>query len=136
MEQSASWSTDPTDHELAGCCLQAALRHYARYGQFVLDGGRVDGRSIVPGGRFEAATRSQVPIGSGGRGYGYQWWTADDGTFRAIGIHGQLIHIDPARRLIVAINSAWPEATSRERSSAQASFLSAIATSIDDDDRR
>ncbi len=51
----------------------------------------------------------------------------------AIGIHGQLIHIDPARRLVVAINGAWPEATKRERYLAQASFLSAIASAIDDE---
>jgi len=52
MEQSAVWTTDRTHHELAGCCLQAALRDFARFGQFVLDGGRVDGKSIVPDGWF------------------------------------------------------------------------------------
>jgi CubicO group peptidase (beta-lactamase class C family) len=45
-----------------------------------------------------------------GLGYGYQWWTRDDGTFNASGIHGQHIHIDPARRLVIAINSARPVA--------------------------
>jgi CubicO group peptidase (beta-lactamase class C family) len=48
-----------------------------------------------------------------GLGYGYQWWTRDDGTFNASGIHGQQIHIDPARRLVIAINSAWPMANSQ-----------------------
>jgi CubicO group peptidase (beta-lactamase class C family) len=132
MEQSASWSIDRSGHELAGCCLQASLRDFARYGQFVLDRGQVNGRSIVPDGWFEAATRTQVQIGWPGYGYGYQWWTADNGTYQAIGIHGQLIHIDPARRLVVAINSAWPEATSRERWLARANFLRAITTAIDD----
>ncbi len=133
MEQSASWSIDRTDHELAGCCLQATLRDFARYGQFVLEGGRIDGRSIVPDGWFEEATRTQASTGFAGRGYGYQWWTADDGTFDAIGIHGQLIHIDPARRLVVVLNSAWPAATGRERSSAQRNLLSTIAAAIDDE---
>ncbi|MCP3963896.1 MAG: serine hydrolase [bacterium] len=136
MEQSASWTTDRTDHELAGCCLQVASRDYARFGQFVLDGGRIEGRSIVPDGWFEAATRTQVRIGAPGRGYGYQWWTSDDGSFRAIGIHGQLIHIDPVRRLVVAINSAWPEATNPQRSAATAGFLGAIATVIDEETER
>ena len=136
MEQSASWSIDRSGHELAGCCLQASLRDYARYGQFVLDGGRIDGESIVPGGWFEAATRTQVPLGSPGRGYGYQWWTGAGGTFQAIGIHGQLIHLDPARRLVVVINSAWPEATSRQRSSAQGEFLVVIASTLADQERR
>ncbi len=132
MEQSASWSTDRSGHELAGCCLQASLRDYARFGQFVLDGGRIDGRSIVPDGWFEEATRKQVPIGSPGRGYGYQWWTYDAGMFAAIGIHGQLIYVDPQRRLVVAINSAWPEATNRERSSVNARFLIKLTGAIDD----
>jgi CubicO group peptidase (beta-lactamase class C family) len=132
MEQSASWSIDRTSHELAGCCLQAVLRDFARYGQFVLDGGRVGGESIVPYWWFEAATRTQVQTERPGLGYGYQWWTGDDGSFRAIGIHGQLIHVDPARRLVVAINSAWPQAGSPARWSARDDFLSAIATAIDD----
>jgi CubicO group peptidase (beta-lactamase class C family) len=132
MEQSASWHIDRSDHELAGCCLQASLRDYARIGQLVLDQGRIDGESIVPDGWFDAATRTQVQTGTPGRGYGYQWWTADDMTFQAIGIHGQLIYIDPARRLVVAINSAWPEATNRDRSLARSEFLNTIATTIDE----
>ena len=128
MEQSASWSTDRTDHELGGCCLQAGLRDYARYGQFVLDDGRIDGRSIVPDGWFGAATSTQVQPPTS---YGYQWWTSDDGTFDAIGIHGQLIHVDPERRLVVAINSAWPVATDRERSAARARMLNTIAAAVD-----
>ncbi len=131
MEQSATWSVDRSGHELAGCCFHAPLRDYARYGQFVLDGGRINGQSIVPDGWYNVATRSQVEIGWPGYGYGYLWWTADNGAFQAIGIHGQLIHVDPARRLVVAINSAWPEATSPERWIARANFLSVVASAID-----
>ena len=131
MERAASWSTDRTRHELAGCCLQASLRDFARFGQFVLDDGRIDGRRVVPEGWFAAATRKQVAIPYPGRGYGYQWWTADDGSFDAIGIHGQLIHIDPARRLVVAVNSAWPEATSPDRSAARNRMLAILAAMLD-----
>ena len=110
MEQDASWMLDRTGHEQGGCCIQATTRDYARFGQFILDGARIDGRSIVADGWLEAATRKQVDIGQPGGGYGYQWWTRDNGTFNAFGVHGQQIHIDPARRLVVAINSAWPVA--------------------------
>jgi CubicO group peptidase (beta-lactamase class C family) len=130
MEQPASWTTDRTNHELAGCCLQAGLRDFARYGQLVLDRGRVDGRSIVPDGWLEAATRRQVATPYAG-GYGYQWWISDDGTFDARGIHGQLIHIDPARHLVVAINAAWPVATSPDRSAARRRMMSTIAAMVD-----
>ena len=110
MERDASWMLDRTDREQGGCCIQASTRDYARFGQFILDGARIDGQSIVADGWLEAATRKQVDIGQPGFGYGYQWWTRDNGAFNAYGLHGQQIHIDPARRLVVAINSAWPVA--------------------------
>ena len=131
MEQDASWMLDRSGHELAGCCLQAGLRDFARFGQFVLERGRIDGRSIVPDGWFEEATSRQSETTYPGRGYGYQWWTGDNGTFNAIGIHGQLIHIDPARRLIVATSSAWPTATSPERTAARLELLAAVANAVD-----
>lgn len=131
MEQDASWMTDRSGNELAGCCLQAGLRDYARFGQLVLDGGRIDGRSIVPEGWFEQATTRQSETTFPGRGYGYQWWTFDDGTFSAIGIHGQLIHIDRARRLVVVTSSAWPQATNPERTAARLQMLAKISAAID-----
>ena len=135
MEQDAAWQLDRTDHAQGGCCLHAATRDYARLGQFVLDGARIDGKSIVPDGWFNAATRKQADIGRPGRGYGYQWWTSDDGSFDAIGIHGQMIHIDPARRLVVVINSAWPVATGQALSAARFALLKVIAAAVDTEGR-
>jgi CubicO group peptidase (beta-lactamase class C family) len=136
MEQDASWMLDRTNHEHGGCCIQASTRDYARFGQFILDGARIDGRPIVADGWLEAATRKQVDIGQPGIGYGYQWWTRDDGTFNAYGIHGQQIHIDPARRLVVAINSAWPVAEfTKESLAARVALLNAIRAAIDSESR-
>lgn len=129
MEQDAFWSTDSTHHERSGCCLQAALKDFARFGQFVLGDGRIDGRSIVPEGWFRAATSRQTPDPN--RGYGYQWWTFADGAFGAIGIHGQLIYVDPKRKLVIAMNSAWPVATGADRSAARQKMIAAISAAID-----
>ncbi|MEO8450992.1 MAG: serine hydrolase [Gemmatimonadota bacterium] len=131
MEQAASWMIDRSGHELAGCCLQAGLRDFARFGQFVLDGGKIHGRAVVPDGWFAEATRKHWATTYPERGYGFQWWTGAGDTFDAIGIHGQLIHIDPARRLVVAINSAWPEAVSRERTFARLRMLETLAGALD-----
>jgi CubicO group peptidase (beta-lactamase class C family) len=131
MEQDALWALDRTEHEHGGCCIQAATRDYARMGQFILDGARIDGKSIVADGYLEAATHKQVDIGRPGRGYGFQWWTWDDGSFDAYGIHGQMIHIDPARRLVIAVNSAWPVATGQNESAARAALVKAIIKAID-----
>lgn len=130
MEQTATWRLDRTSHEMAGCCLQMPLRDFARFGQFVLEDGRIDGESIVPDGWFKTATHVQVPLWPGG-GYGYGWWIFGGGSFEALGIHGQMIHVDPARQLVVAINSAWPEADSNERHAATASFVKTITDEID-----
>ena len=136
MERDASWMLDRTGHEHGGCCVQATTRDYARLGQFILDGARIDGQSIVADGWLEAATRKQVAIGQPGFGYGYQWWTRDDGTFGAFGIHGQQIHIDPARRLVVAINSASPQAAStKEFRAARTALLDTIRAAIDSESR-
>ena len=130
MEEDASWIINYSDQELAGCCLQARLRDFARFGQFVLDGGKIDGESVVPEGWFDVATKSQMPLWPGW-GYGYQWWALTDGTFRALGIHGQMIHIDPSRRLVIAVNSAWPEAENMARQVAASSFVGMVAGVID-----
>lgn len=132
MEQTATWRLDRTGQEMAGCCLQMTLRDYARFGQFVLDDGRINGESIVPDDWFRTATQIQVPLWPGG-GYGYGWWIFNGSSFDALGIYGQRIHIDPSRRLVIAINSKWPEADSNERQFAFASFLSSINSELDKD---
>lgn len=130
MEQTATWRLDRTGQEMGGCCLQMPLRDFARFGQFVLEDGNINGEPIVPDGWFETATHIQVPLWPGG-GYGYGWWIFGGNSFEALGIHGQMIHVDPARHLVVAINSAWPEADSNERHAAAASFMNTISFEID-----
>lgn len=107
MEQQATWLLGRSDHEISGCCIQAATRDFARFGMFILDGARVDGRSIVPEGWLTEATTERVGIGEPGRGYGYQWWTYADGSFAARGIFGQGIFIDSKRGIVIASNSNW-----------------------------
>ena len=132
MEYKASWNTGRSDLELAGCCLQMRLRDAARFGQFMLEGAKIDGESILPDDWFDLATKKVMTIW-GPMGYGYQWWTYSDGTYQAIGIHGQMIHIDPARGLVVAVSSAWPEAENSMRSMALSNFLYSIAYEIDNE---
>jgi len=137
MESDASWMLDRSGHEHGGCCISASTRDFARFGQFILDGARIDGQSVVADGWLEAATRKQVDIGQPGAGYGYQWWTRDRGAFNAFGLHGQQIHVDRARGLVVAINSAEPGATwTKESLAARVALLDAIRAAIDAEPRR
>lgn len=134
MEQTAIWRLDRTGQEMAGCCLQMTLGDFARFGQFVLDDGRINGESIVPDNWFKTATEIQVPLWPGG-GYGYGWWIFNGKNFDALGIYGQRIHIDPSRRLVIAVNSEWPEADSNERQFAFAKFLTSINNEIDKEEK-
>lgn len=114
MEQDASWLLGATGHEISGCCIQASTRDYARFGLFMLNGGVADGEAVLPDGWIAAATTQQADIGEAENGYGYQWWTVKDGSYAAQGIFGQGIFIDPKRKLIIASNSNWPQATDRQ----------------------
>ena len=130
MQTNATWVLDPSRSELAGCCIQATLRDFARFGQFVLEDGRIDGVSVVPSNWFADATKSHVQFDLSGRGYGYQWWTWGNGTFSAIGINGQFIYVNPARQLVVVISSAWPEALSQSRAAARTEFILSVLAAL------
>lgn len=114
MEQDGSWLLGSTGHEISGCCIQASTRDYARMGLFMLGGGMAGGKAVLPDGWIAAATTKQADTGEADTGYGYQWWTMNDGTYAAQGIFGQGIFIDPKRKLIIASNSNWPQATDRQ----------------------
>lgn len=132
MEQDATWLLGSTGHEISGCCIQAATRDYARFGQFILEGGMAGGSAVLPDGWLADATTKQADIGAPGRGYGYQWWTNDDGSFAAQGIFGQGIFIDPARKLVIASNSNWPKATDYEGvGAARERFYKAVQAAVD-----
>lgn len=103
------WMTDLTGGNIGGCCLSIRLSDYARFGQFVLEGGE----GVVPQGWFAKATGQQVALDTPGYGYGYQWWTYP-GAYGAQGIFGQAITIVPEDRLVVAVVSNWPVASSRD----------------------
>ncbi|MCK7512088.1 MAG: beta-lactamase family protein [Desulfobacterales bacterium] len=111
MEQDASWMLGSTGHEISGCCVQASTRDFARFGLFILGGGMAEGKPVLPDGWIAAATTKHADTDEAGYGYGYQWWTMNDGSYAARGIFGQGIFIDPKRKLVIASNSNWPKAT-------------------------
>ncbi len=109
MERDGFWMKDQTGAEVSGCCLSVSLRDYARFGQFALEGGH----GIVKDGWFADATRAHAEVAPGGYGYGYQWWTYPEGRYGAQGIFGQMITIDPASKVVIAMVSAAPKASDR-----------------------
>ena len=138
MEQQATWILSKTGREISGCCIQAAARDLARFGQFILEGARpqgpAGGASVVPEGWLAEATGTRSGIGQPGRGYGYQWWTYDDGSFAARGIFGQGIFIDPKRRIVIVSNANWAGgARDAVANPAREAFYRAVQKAIDDE---
>jgi CubicO group peptidase (beta-lactamase class C family) len=131
MEADAIWMLGSTNHEISGCCISATLRDYARFGQFIAGGGVAGGQKVVPDTWFAEATTKHADIGTPGKGYGYQWWTYDDGTFAAQGIFGQGIFIDPKRKLIIASNGDWPTATDPTMGEAREAFYRKVQMALD-----
>jgi CubicO group peptidase (beta-lactamase class C family) len=133
MERDAEWMIDEVGHEQGGCCLAVTLRDYGRFGQFILDGARINGVPIVADTWLPEATRSQVP--PGGPAYGYQWWVRDDGTFEGRGIYGQTLHIDPKRHVVIVINSATERPTDQAAGRARQDFIAAVKAELDSEKR-
>ena len=125
MERDAVWLVDVANHERGGCCLAMTLGDYARFGQFILEGGKAGGRPVVPEWWVSEATTARITNGAPPGGYGYFWWIGSNG-YAAAGIFGQLISIVPDDRLVIVVNSAWPNATGRELFQARTAFVNAL----------
>jgi CubicO group peptidase (beta-lactamase class C family) len=114
MESDATWWLDsPGGLEIGGSGLSATLRDYARFGLFLLHGGVIDGRQVLPEGWVEQAGSPKL-IGGQQVEYGYLLWPLHGRSFSAIGIFGQFVFVDPDRDLVVAMWSAQPKPVGRE----------------------
>ncbi|MEO9635067.1 MAG: serine hydrolase [Parasphingorhabdus sp.] len=131
MATDAVWILNDGGKEIAGCCISATTRDFALFGQFAMNGGKVGDTAIVPEGWYAKAGTKQADIGVEGRGYGYQWWTYDDGSFAGQGIFGQGIFIDPKRKLVIASNGNWPRATPDDKKVGRDAFYQAVQAYLD-----
>lgn len=83
-----------------------SARDAARFGQLFLDGGRWNGRQIIPASWVRESTTAYSATGRGSMGYGYLWWTLNPqvygpGAALASGYGGQAIAVVPSKRLVV-----------------------------------
>lgn len=130
MERDAVWMLDSSGEEFGGCCISMTLKDYGRFGLFFLNGGLAGSKAVVPDGWTKEATSPAVAKAEAIYGYGFQWWTLSDGSYEAIGIFGQMIHIDPKKNLIIVTSSAWPNAGDREHYVATHAFVEAVSAAV------
>ena len=106
MHNDANWmKIANTDLENGGCCISATLRDYALLGMFSMkEGKNLKGKQLLPTGWMKESTTSS----KGFKGYGYYWWLRPNGRYFASGSFGQQIEVDPAKNMVIAIQSYWP----------------------------
>ncbi len=139
VDENASFTVDRTGYALASGGFNACLRDYARFGQMLADGGKVDDRQVVPydficdtvdckPDRLEESRRQVLPHG----GYRNQFWLRDVDTrvMMARGVFGQLVYVDPDKALVVVILSSWPEFLSNPRSLTALNAIDRIADEL------
>ncbi|GAA1035627.1 hypothetical protein GCM10009557_43950 [Virgisporangium ochraceum] len=110
------WSTDPVGRTLGFTGLHVPTEAIAKLGQLHLDGGRWQGKQILPEGWVAEATRAHVatnPAGTTGdsdwdRGYGFQFWRSRHG-YRGDGALGQFMVVLPEADAVVALTSQSPD---------------------------
>ena len=113
MEADATWWLEsPGGLEVGGSGLSATLRDYARFGQFMLAEGQVNGEQILPAGWVQKAGTPKE-VGGEKVDYGYMLWPLRDGAYSAIGIFGQFVYVNPGKNIVIAMWSAQPKPLDR-----------------------
>jgi CubicO group peptidase (beta-lactamase class C family) len=81
-------------------------RDAARFGLLFANGGRWNGKQVVPADWVAESTRAHAHTNRGNRGYGYMWWELSAepwgrGGAYAAGFGGQIIAFLPAKKLVL-----------------------------------
>ena len=99
-----SWPSNYQGITMGYSKLRLRPRDMAKFGFLYLHQGVWEDKQIISSGWIEDSTRKHVAA-RGFPGYGYQWWTADAGSYIAVGYGGQYIYVIPDKNLIVVFTS-------------------------------
>ena len=139
-EESASFTVDAAGYALACGGMNASLRDYGRFGQMLLQKGRVGDRQLVPAAWVtDIANADQSLFGEPytracpNGAYRNQFWIEDVNRpgFMARGVFGQLIYVDPGHDMVLVKLSSWPEFTSVPRLKSALGAVHAIGAHLD-----
>jgi CubicO group peptidase (beta-lactamase class C family) len=126
---------DPIGTPVASGGLNATARDLARFGQLLLDGGRVGEEQVLPpsvvttlrgGGDPAAFARCPDVTHMPGWSYRAQWWVTPDGQPTAWGVCGQILWIDHEADLVLARLASAPESVDSARDVDEAALCEAV----------
>ena len=90
--------------------LNMSLRDHALFGLMYAQDGRLGELRIVPYDWVQESTTPSAVTEPGKWRYGFHWWMPKEGEeeYMAVGIYGQYIYIDRARKVVIAVSAADP----------------------------
>lgn len=100
--------------EIGGSRAGMALRDFGRFGQFLLGGGRIGGKGILPENWLDDASARVFTLDPstnnyGADGYGYSWWIDPDGAMVAVGFAGQTLYVNRKADTVIVTLSCQPQ---------------------------
>jgi CubicO group peptidase (beta-lactamase class C family) len=116
----ADWETSPQGNNTGGWGLRLKTEDMAKFGQLYLQGGRWNGKQILPKEWVKEATTIKIlqdPSASPAKrdssdwlqGYCYQMWRCRHNGVRADGAFGQYIIMLPDQEAVIAITAETPD---------------------------
>jgi CubicO group peptidase (beta-lactamase class C family) len=116
----ADWETSPQGNNTGGWGLRLKTEDMAKFGQLYLQGGRWNGKQILPKDWVKEATTIKIlqdPSASPAKrdssdwlqGYCYQMWRCRHNGVRADGAFGQYIIMLPDQESVIAITAETPD---------------------------
>ena len=119
------WETSPEGINCGGWGLSLKTEDMARFGQLLLQGGKWEGRQVIPESWVREMSTYKVDSAPAGthvedleangltkensdwvQGYGYQMWMTRHGIFRADGANGQYILVCPEKDAVIILTSS------------------------------
>jgi len=105
----SGWVADPQGINTAGWGLFLTPTEMAKIGQLYLNRGVWNGRQLVSAQWIGESTKEHSRWDELGLKYGYLWWIIDEEerSYAALGDGGNVIYVNPAKNLVVAIASLF-----------------------------
>jgi CubicO group peptidase (beta-lactamase class C family) len=99
-----AWHACPLGYSFAESDLFLRTHELARFARLLVQDGMWEGRPVIPAGYVARMTSESFDLGEG-KGYGLGVWLEPSGRYSALGRHGQLIAIDPAKKAAVTVTA-------------------------------